>query len=209
MYPPIAGVSRETQDVLASYAAMLLQWNATHNLISKNSEPDIWRRHVEDSVQVYELAPESATSWLDLGSGAGFPAIVAAIMARGAGRKIDFTLVEANRKKAAFLRAASRAFHLGLNVENRRIESVDSRPYDVISARALASLDQLMVYADRFRGEHTICLFPKGRTVEKELNEARKNWKIRSQAIPSRTDESSVILRIQEYEHVHAPSRDV
>jgi 16S rRNA (guanine527-N7)-methyltransferase len=209
MYPPIAGVSRETHDVLASFADMLLQWNSTHNLISKKSEADIWLRHIEDSVQIYELAPDSTKSWLDLGSGAGLPGIVAAILARGAGRSIDFTLVEANRKKATFLRAASRAFHLGLNVENSRIESVVARPYDVISARALASLDQLLVYADRFRSERTICLLPKGRTVEKELNEARKNWKIRSQAIPSRTDESSVILRIQEYEHVHAPRRDV
>jgi len=208
MYPPIAGVSRETHDVLASYADLLLRWNATHNLISRNSEPEIWRRHIEDSVQLYELAPETAKTWIDLGAGAGLPAIVAAILARGAGREIVFTLVEANQKKAAFLRAVTRELRLQLNVENQRIESVNAAPFDVISARALASLDQLLHYAEQFRGARTICLFPKGRTVELELIEARKNWKIGLQAIPSRTDDSSVILRIQEYEHVRAARRD-
>lgn len=207
MFPPISGVSRETLDVLASYARLLLQWNATHNLISRKSEPDIWRRHIEDSVQIYDLAPEDAASWVDLGSGAGLPAIVAAIMARQAGRDIAFTVVEANQKKAAFLRAASRALQLQLNVLNTRIESVDSAPYDVVSARALAPLDQLLGYAERFRGERTICLFPKGRTAENELIEARNHWKIRLQTIPSRTDDASVILRIQEYEHVRATRR--
>ena len=208
MFPPIEGVSRETLDVLASYARLLLQWNATHNLISRSSESEIWRRHIEDSVQIYDLAPDDARSWLDLGSGAGLPAIVAAIMARQAGRDTRFTLVEANRKKAAFLRAASRTLGLEINVRNERIESVNSTPYDVVSARALASLDQLLGYAEKFRSDRTICLFPKGRTVENELLEAQKHWKIKLQTIPSRTDNASVILRIQEYEHVRSPRRN-
>lgn len=200
-FPEIRGVSRETQDVLASYAQMLLQWNATHNLISKNSEKDLWLRHIEDSIQVYNLAPDAQT-WIDFGSGAGLPGVVAAILAKGQGRETAFTLVESNRKKAIFLRAAARAFDLKINVENHRIESVDSQPYDVISARALASLTQLLAYAERFAEAGAICLFPKGRTVEQELAEAKKDWKIRLQSHPSRTDDASVILRIEEFHHV-------
>lgn len=198
---PIEGVSRETLDVLASYARMLLQWNATHNLISRNSEADIWRRHIQDSTQVYALAPQAKT-WIDLGSGAGLPGVVAAILDKGAGRDTAFTLVESNQKKTAFLRAVTRRFGLKINVLDQRIESVDSQPYDVVSARALTSLDQLLLYAQRFVGERTICLFPKGRTIEQEFVEAQKNWNIRAQAFPSRTDDTSVILRIEEYHHV-------
>ncbi len=207
MFPPIAGVSRETHDVLASYANLLLQWNKTHNLISKKSEPDIWRRHIEDSVQLFELAPETAKSWIDLGSGAGLPGIVAAIVARECSPEMSFTLVESNKKKSTFLQTAARSLDLKIKVENRRIESVASSSFDVVSARALTSLDNLLDYASRFRSDRTICLFPKGQAAEKELIEARKRWKISHRAIPSRTDDTSVILRIQEYDHVRAPRR--
>lgn len=204
--PDIHGVSRETLDVLASYASMLLKWNKTHNLISKRSEPEIWKRHIEDSVQIHSLAPD-ARKWLDLGSGAGLPGVVAAIMDKTAGKNAEFTLIESNQKKAAFLRTVSTELGLKINVENKRIESVDSAVYDVVSARALASLDQLLSYADRFRDERTICLFPKGKTVESEIKEAQKRWNFKAQAIPSTTDDTSVVLRIQEYDHVRVPRR--
>ena len=187
---------------------MLHQWNATHNLISKNSEADIWRRHIQDSAQIFHLANPDARSWIDLGSGAGFPGFVCAILDKGEGRRTAFTLVESNQKKAVFLRAAARTLGLEINVENRRIESVDSAPFDIISARALASLTQLLSYAEQFRGPRTICLFPKGRTVGTELDEAQKRWNFKAESIPSQTDVTSIILRIQEFEHVRAPGRD-
>lgn len=201
-------VSRETQDVLASYADMLLQWNTTHNLISKASEPEIWSRHIADSAQIFDLAPSEARSWIDLGSGAGLPGLVCAVLAVGRGRHTEFTLVESNTKKATFLKAASRSLGLEINVENRRIESVDSSAFDVVSARALAPLTLLLGYAERFRGPRTICLFPKGRTVDTELSEAQKHWNFSAEPLPSRTDDSSVILRIQEFENVRASRRD-
>ncbi len=205
MTPSVPDVSRETLDVLASYAEMLLKWNKTHNLISRQSEADIWTRHIADSVQIYHAAPIAST-WLDIGSGAGLPGIISAIMAKMEDRRTKFTLIEANQKKAAFLRAVAIDLDLEIKVENQRIESVDSTAFDVISARALASLDQLLFYAERFRGPQTICLFPKGRTVEHEIEEAQKNWNFKAQAIPSKTEDTSIILRIQEFDHVR-PSR--
>lgn len=191
------GVSRETQARFEVFAGLLKRWNARINLISKASEDALWTRHIEDSAQLFHLAPEAAQSWIDLGSGAGFPGLVVAILAAEARPQLTVTLVESDTRKAAFLAAAVRELQLRARVQPVRIENADPGPYDVISARALAALPQLLAHSARFRHAGTICLFPKGRRASSELTAARRGWHIEVVRHPSRTDPAGSILEVR------------
>jgi 16S rRNA (guanine527-N7)-methyltransferase len=191
--------TRVGTDVMARltvYAALLHKWQARINLVGASTLPDLWRRHMLDSAQLYVLAPAGARRWIDLGSGAGFPGLVLAAM--GA---LDVTLVESDTRKATFLREAARAMGLAVTIEARRIDSVALAPADVITARALAPLGQLLGFAARFKREGTVCLFPKGQDVEKELTEATKSWKIVYRLVPSITDAAARIVITEAFHH--------
>ncbi len=191
-------VPRETVPALEAYAALLTKWNRRLNLLSRHDIDDLWHRHIFDSAQLLELAPQSARSWLDLGSGAGFPALVCATMARAARRPLRFILVEADGRKAAFLRAAALELGLELDILQRQIEELALHPQDVISARALAPLEKLLGYAAPVSGPGTVMLFPKGRHADSELTLARRTWHSRVVRYPSRTDPAAMILRLSE-----------
>lgn len=191
-------VPRETLPALEAYAALLGKWNRRINLLSRNDIEELWPRHICDSAQLFPLAPPSARSWLDLGSGAGFPAIVCAAIARAGNRPIRFTLVEADGRKAAFLRDAARELGLQLDVVSQRVEQLSLPVQDVISARALAPLGKLLGYAAPFCGPGTVLLFPKGRHADSELTLARRAWHSRVVRYPSRTDRAATILRLSE-----------
>ena len=193
------GVSRETLARLKAYVGLLEDWGQRHNLVSRNSSADIWRRHVWDSAQLAPLAPDSAKTLADLGSGAGFPGLVLAELLRS---RVRVTLFESTRKKAEFLTAAAHRMDLDVQVENRRIEDCGGSLFDVITARALAPLDKLLGYAQQIAGKNTICLFPKGQSLALELTEARKSWRIRAVQHQSATDPSGVILEVREFHHV-------
>ena len=190
------GVSRETLARLKTYAGMLEDWSARHNLVSRSSLSDAWRRHFLDSAQLAPLIPLHAKSLADLGSGAGFPSLVLAELLRD--RPIKITLFEATAKKCRFLEAV--AERLGLPVEIRNIRIEDARPqaFDVVTARACAPLDGLLAYAHRLWGPNTIGLFLKGQNVEGELTKANKSWKINVERHPSRSDSTGVILQVEE-----------
>jgi 16S rRNA (guanine527-N7)-methyltransferase len=197
-------VSRETLDRLKIHVDLLRDWSVRHNLVSRRSLDDVWRRHVWDSAQLAAFVPQNATEIVDLGSGAGFPGLVLAAQLND---RALVTLYEATRKKAEFLEVAARAMGLNVEIRNMRIEDERSRPFDVVAARAVAPLDALLGYSQPFCGPQTVCLFLKGQSVAAELTEARKSWRMKVSQHQSATDPSGVILEIRELGHVGARSR--
>ena len=192
-----ADVSRETFDQLDALVATLVRWQKSINLVGRATVEDVWVRHVLDSAQLKPLIPASATTLADLGSGGGFPGLVIAALRP----ELDITLIESDARKAAFLGEAAR--RMGLQKQPRiviaRIEQAPPSRADVVTARALAPLGQLLAWADRHRGDTAICLFHKGKGWQVELTEAMKDWDIQFQPLSSVTDSDAVILRIGSY----------
>jgi len=199
-------VSRETCERLETYVALLTRWNARINLVSAATIDTAWTRHVADSAQLFSLAPASASSWIDLGSGAGLPGLPVAALAAEKLPSLRVTLVESDTRKAAFVATAAREMGLEVIVEPRRIEALPARAYDVVSARALAPLDRLCALAHRFSTRHsgritdpgTVFLFLKGAKLDSELTAATASWHIRAERIASRTDSEATVLKILE-----------
>ena len=193
----LTGVSRETTARLDRFAELLLTWQRTTNLIAPSTVPQLCTRHIADSLQLLELAPD-ARIWVDLGSGGGFPGLaIASALAGLAGAVVH--LVESNAKKAAFLREAQRVTGASAVVHAMRIENfVESFAgrADVVTARALTSLKKLCDQSAPLLGPETLGLFPKGQDVEAELTEAAKYWNIRELTlVPSRTDRTNPVER--------------
>ena len=191
-------VSREAVTRLDRYIAALLQWQAKTNLIAPSTISEIWTRHIADSLQLVALAPQ-AKRWVDLGSGAGFPGIaIACALAETEGALVH--LVESNQKKAAFLREAVRLTGAPAKVHPVRIEQfVDgfSEPVDIVTARALAPLDNLLGKAYPLLKGGAQGLFPKGQDVEAELTAASKCWTIKADLVPSITDPAARIVLVR------------
>jgi len=187
------GADAVTMARLAAYAELLVKWQARINLVGPDTLPTLWRRHMLDSAQLLPLLPPGARRLVDLGSGAGFPGLVLAIMGAP-----DVHLVESDARKAAFLREAARVAETPVTVHVGRIESLAPLAADIVTARALAPLSRLLPWAARHLAEGGVCLFLKGRGSEDELTEARKEWIIAEERAASRTDPSGVILQIRE-----------
>ena len=188
-------VSRETSEALDTYVAQLRRWQNVKNLVGPSTLSEVWRRHVADALQLLTLAPD-ARSWIDLGSGAGIPGLILAIA--GKERGIRVTLVESNARKCAFLTEAARLTGAPAEIRNARIESVigDAMGTDIVCARALASLDQLLDWSAPLLNSGTIGLFPKGRDVQAELTQAAQRWTVTYDLVPSRTDADARIVRV-------------
>lgn len=194
-------VSRETFDRLALYAELLVKWQKTINLVSPASLPHLWARHMLDSAQVMDHAPATARSWLDLGSGGGFPGLVCAAIAQETHPGLRMDLVEADLRKAAFLRETARQMGLAVGVFSRRIEDLPPQSADVISARALAPLTTLCGYAHRHLAADGVALFQKGARHAEELETARLGWQMEVTVVPSVTDAEAVLFRIEHLSH--------
>jgi 16S rRNA (guanine527-N7)-methyltransferase len=190
-------VSRETGDRLEVLVSTLERWQKAINLVSRTTLGDVWRRHVLDSAQLKPLIPQGAKTLADLGSGAGFPGLVVAALCPD----LEITLMESDARKAAFLGEAARRMTLEKppKIVVGRVESVPPIRADVITARALAPLGQLLGWADRHRTDTAICLFHKGKGWQAEVTEAMKDWDIPHQTFNSVTDLDAVILRIGPY----------
>lgn len=195
-------VSRETFLRLEAFVALLEKWNPKINLISKSTVPDIWLRHISDSLEVYDAGPPSFDNWVDLGSGAGLPGMVVAILAEDHASQGQVSLVESDQRKSAFLRAALRETGASGKIHASRIEDLPPLQADVLSARALADLTTLLGYAERHLSYGGIALFSKGVNWEKEVAAAKERWSFTCEPIHSRTEEGSVILRIGEISRV-------
>lgn len=193
-------VSRETLERLCRYAALLEKWNRAINLVGRDSLPDLWRRHMLDSAQLLPLLPPPPADRprvvVDLGSGAGFPGLVLAILGAG-----TVHLIEADRKKAAFLREAARETAAEAVIHNARLEGLAPFPADVVTARALAPLPRLLDYAAPFlgpspEGRQGVALFLKGGEIDQELTDSKKKWNMRIEVFPSRSHPAGKILRL-------------
>lgn len=187
-------VSRETEEKLSAYASLLIKWQSKINLVGPATIADLWRRHMLDSAQLFPLLPTGAL--LDLGSGAGFPGMVLAILRGEAQPPIH--LVESDARKCAFLREVARVTATQAVIHNQRIDRISPFPVAVVTARALASLSQLLHHAAPFLTATSECLFLKGEKLEDELTEAAKDWKMRFERIPSSSDPNGIILRVKE-----------
>jgi 16S rRNA (guanine527-N7)-methyltransferase len=190
-------VSRETLARLDRLVATLLTWQQRINLIAPASIRAIWTRHVADSFQLLFLAPD-AKIWLDLGSGGGFPGLVlACALGETPGARVH--LVESNGKKAAFLREAIRVIGAPAIVHQARIEQMGTKldeSVEVVTARALAPLAELLALAEPWLKKGAQALFPKGQDVGAELTEASKYWNIEAVLVPSQTDPQARILSV-------------
>jgi 16S rRNA (guanine527-N7)-methyltransferase len=191
-FAKLVNVSRETLDRLILYVDLLSAWNARINLVSRDSLGDVWRRHILDSAQLLPQVPPEARILVDLGSGAGLPGLVLAIMGVP-----EVHLIEADARKAVFLREAVRITGALATVHATRLDRAKPLVADVVTARALAPLPELLEISQHFRGPRTVCLFLKGRSVEEELTAAAKQWKIRAHRSPSLSDPSGCILRLE------------
>jgi len=191
-------VSRETWTRLDGLVGRLLQVQQHTNLVAQSTLPQVWTRHVADSLQLLALVP-GATRWIDLGSGAGFPGLVIACALKDtAGAEVH--LVESKQKKANFLRECAQALDIPAIVHPRRIEDfnkINKRSFDVVTARALAPLDKLIAYASPLLKRGGVGLFPKGQDVEAELTAASKSWTIDAELIPSKTDPHGRIVLVR------------
>jgi 16S rRNA (guanine527-N7)-methyltransferase len=192
-----ADVSRETIHQLEALVEILAKWQKAINLVGRTTIEDVWSRHILDSAQLAPLIPAEAKSLADLGSGGGFPGLVLAALRPD----LDMTLIEVDARKAAFLGEAGRRMALSKppRIVIGRIEEAPAANADVVTARALAPLGQLLAWADRHRADTAICLFHKGKGWQAELTEATKDWDITCQPLSSKTDRDAVILRIGSY----------
>jgi 16S rRNA (guanine527-N7)-methyltransferase len=189
----LAGVSRETRERLNIYADLLRKWQRSINLVGPRTLDDLWNRHFTDSAQLLPLIPPSARVLVDFGSGAGFPGLVLAILGVP-----QVHLIESDQRKSTFLREVARATGTPITIHAKRIEQVAPFPADVVSARALAPLGDLLGFAAPFLGPDTLCLFPKGQMAEDELTAASKIWNMNVDRIQSVTDPSATILRVSQ-----------
>lgn len=184
-------VSRETLEKFDAYAALLVDWQTRMNLVGPSTLGQIWQRHFSDSAQILVLAG-AGRSWLDIGAGAGFPGLVIALLDSEA----RLTLVESIAKKCRFLDEVVRTLELQdrVAIENRRIESLPRAKFDVITARALAALDQLFDWGLPYAGSGTRWVLPKGARVDTELSIASERFAFDYTLVPSRTDAAARIV---------------
>jgi 16S rRNA (guanine527-N7)-methyltransferase len=198
-------VSRETFSKLQAYEALVRKWTPAINLISKNTVPDLWNRHIADSAQIFAACPKDATTWVDIGSGGGFPGIVVAILAQEFRPGLRVTLVESDLRKATFLRQSGRELGLGITVAAERAENLPPQRADVVSARALAPLVDLLPLACLHMRPEGVAIFPKGARAAVELEDARKLWAFEVDSRPSLSDSDATILVIR---NIHRARND-
>jgi len=196
----LPGVSRETIHRLSVYAQMLEEWNQKFNLVSKSTIPTMWQRHFLDSAQLLKYLPESPKLTIaDMGAGAGFPGLVISIMS---GHKVH--LIESIGKKATFLNAVVEKLGLDAIVHNERVEDLTNLHVDVVTARALKALPELLGLANRLIKKDSFCIFLKGQTLDAELTEANKWWKFSFEKFSSLSDRSGNVLIVRNLKNLGA-----
>ncbi|RYE51599.1 MAG: 16S rRNA (guanine(527)-N(7))-methyltransferase RsmG [Hyphomicrobiales bacterium] len=190
-------VSRETFEALRTFESLVRRWNSAINLVSKASLSALWSRHIADSAQIFALCPEAAKTWVDLGSGGGFPALVVAVIAKELKPDLKLTLVESDLRKATFLRQAATNLAIEVKVVRERLESVQPFCADVISARALAPLTDLLFFARMHLARNGSAIFPKGARYREEIAEAKAKWHFDVDIQPSLSEGEAAILVIR------------
>ncbi len=199
-------VSRETIDKLLHFQDLVRKWSPRINLVSKQDLQHLWERHVRDSAQLAAFC-DTPQKWLDLGSGAGFPGIVVAIMIRDRSDVAPVTLVESDRRKCVFLKSAARELNIDVDVQARRIEDLEQLAPTTLSARALAPLARLLGYARFQLAEEGVALFPKGKGWQKEVQQAKEKWSFQYDVLQSITDQDAAVLKIRNIQRIQGHGR--
>ena len=194
-------VSRETLERLTIYVNLLKLWNPKINLIARSTLPDVWTRHIQDSAQVFDCAPE-VNHWVDLGSGGGLPGLVVAILGHDIKTPLQVTLVESDQRKCTFLRTVIRETGVSATVLAKRVEDIPSLDADVLSARALTQLSGLLGYTQHHMRPDGIAIFPKGEKWQKEIEDARDSWRFDVEPVTSKTESAAAILKIRNVSRV-------
>ena len=189
-------VSRETIEVLNKYVKMLKKWNNAINLISKSSISNIWRRHIEDSAQLIRFLNLETKFWVDLGSGAGFPGLVVSILAKTNFPELQTILIESDKRKCVFLDEVSRELELNVTVIPDRIEDCSNLKADIVSARALAPMKQLLSFFDMHSKIGSKGLFLKGKNLRFELNEIKDFNNFHLKINHSKINDNSFIVEV-------------
>jgi 16S rRNA (guanine527-N7)-methyltransferase len=185
-------VSRETLERFTIYLELLRRWQRAINLVGRATLADPWRRHFLDCAQLAASVPTGAATVVDLGSGAGFPGMVLAILGVP-----GVELIESDLRKVQFLREAARATGAPVKVHAERLERLPGWPAEVITSRALAPLPRLLVLAERFMTPESVCLFLKGRSGARELTEVRVSWHMEAEMCPSLSEPTGMVLQLR------------
>lgn len=189
-------VSRETIKQLEDYVDLIIKWNPIINLVSKSDLEDIWIRHIEDSAQIVCLT-DVGPSWIDVGSGGGFPGVVAAIILKTISPSTKVVLIESDSRKAVFLQQVAIKLGLNCDIQNKRVETVFAKEVSIVSARALAPLPKLLELVKHLTDRDTVCLFMKGKTFSQEVKLARDTWSFDCDVVQSNTNADGAILVIR------------
>lgn len=195
------------QKKLEEYKALLIKWQKKINLVGSSTLDDIEKRHFADSAQLYPFIPSQARVLVDLGSGAGFPGMILALLdqtSKEKKEKIEVHLIESDLRKAAFLQEVARVCNIQVTIHRKRIEQIKDLKADIITARALAPLESLLDYSFPFLKEDSVCLFLKGEKSMKEIEEAQKKYCMNIKEFPSSLYENGVILKISEIKNESA-----
>ena len=190
--------NEKTMEALHTYAALVEKWTPRINLVAKSTISDLWGRHIADSLQLHRHIPRDAKICVDLGSGGGFPGILLAILSSQVMPEAKQILVESDQRKSAFLREAIRATGVNAEVKSLRIEAIPALNADVVTARALASLSDLLGYAAFHMKQTGVAILPKGAAFAAEYEAAQKAWDFSIDFLPSLTDTDARVLRITE-----------
>ena len=196
---PSSGPNIVPRETLTAFSALLLRWNKKVNLVAPHDESLLWERHIVDSLQLAPFVSPHLCRAIDLGSGAGFPGLILALATR-----IPFDLIEADQRKAAFLREAIRITGAPARVHACRIEAAKLPPAPLVTARALAPLPKLLSLAAPLLSPNGTCLFLKGVNADAELTDAAAQWHMQVERIPSRTAPHASILRISHLSRVNS-----
>lgn len=199
---PQLDVSRETFERLHHFSELLAKWTKKINLISRDSQSDIWERHILDSAQLFPLIQGDSRHYLDIGSGGGLPGIVLAVLFLEKMPDAQITLVESDQRKCAFLRTACRELGIDATIKTSRIEAIPPQNAHLLTARALAPLNDLLALLTPHLSENGIALLPKGRNNAEELEIARRHWHFNVTAHQSVTSPEARILEIKDITRV-------
>ncbi|RYH04213.1 16S rRNA (guanine(527)-N(7))-methyltransferase RsmG [Salipiger sp. IMCC34102] len=196
--PAFKDVSRETWDDLRAYEDLLTKWTKRINLVASSQLDELWERHILDSLQIAPLISKDASLITDIGSGGGLPGLVLAIHAKYYAPHRRINLVESDQRKAAFLRTVIRELKLNASIHAVRIEEVFLDPAEIVTARALAPLTDLLAHSEPLLKAGGTAIFPKGRTASEELETARETWQFTCHAVQSLTQPDARILVIKD-----------